>query len=78
MYLSVHFSAALLSFFCPSQLQVVCVLRPVRRLRLRRSAPHEGATEAEPAEAVGAVVALSGRLQVSQKGLAVAPLPMHG
>lgn len=78
MYLSVHFSAALFSFSVLSQPQVVCVLRPVRRLRLRRSAPHERATEAEPAEAVGAVVSLSGRLQVSQNRLAVAYLPIYG
>lgn len=60
----VYFSGALFSF-CPSQSQVVCVLRPVRRLHLCWSAHHERAAEAEPAEAVGAVVSHSGHLQVS-------------
>lgn len=80
MFPSVHFSAALfhfLFFFGSPQPQVVCVLRPVRRLRLCRPAPHEGATQAEPAEAVGAVVSLSGRLQVSRRRPAEAYLPIH-
>lgn len=69
MFPSVHFTAALFRclFLGPPQPHVVCVLRPVRRLRLRRPAPDERASQAEPAEAVGAVVSLSGRLQVSRR-----------
>lgn len=48
-----------------SQSHVVCLLRLVRRLHLRRPARHEGASEAEPAKAVDAVVSVSGHLQVS-------------
>lgn len=47
-----------------SQSKVVCLLRFVRRLHLRRSAHHERAAEAEPAKGAHAMVSHSGHLQV--------------
>lgn len=53
-------------FFCPSQVRVFRVLRPVCCVRVRRSVLHERQAEAQPAAAVSAVVAQPGHLQVSR------------
>lgn len=60
--------------FCRPQDQVVRVLWPVRCVRVRRSALHEGKTETEPAVSVSAVVAQPGHLQVSHP---YRPLPLQ-